>query len=101
VTTFNLAIDAFGILLSIRSLIVLGAGSPWMSAGWAGAILYFALLFLRNLRGTQAGVLNEYAIVAFVAVVWIVSIARDERQAEPWWWPRGRGPTRAERGKTK
>jgi hypothetical protein len=70
-----------------------------MAAGWCGAIIYFAVLFVRNLTGSSIGMIGEYVIVLFVAVIWIVAVARDERQAEPWWWPRTLGPTRSERVK--
>lgn len=98
---FNLAIDAFGILLSLRSIFILRGASPWMAIGWAGAALYFLVLFIRNLNGATVGSAREYAIVLFIAVVWIVAVVRDEPQAEPWWWPRKRGPTRAERAKNR
>jgi len=32
-------------------------------------------------------------------VAFVIAGIKDEAQAEPWWWPRGRGPTRAERRK--
>jgi hypothetical protein len=95
---FNLAIDAFGLILSVRSIFILQRGSPWMSAGWAVAAVYFITLFLHNLKGSATlGAPGEYALVLAVAVVWIVAVVRDEPQAEPWWWPRYRAQTRAEK----
>lgn len=94
---FNLAIDAFGILLSVRSIMILGARSPWICAGWAAVAVYFAVLFIKNATRLGIGTAGEYAIVAIIAVTWIVGVVQDEAQAEPWWWPRTRGLTRAER----
>ena len=95
---FNLAVDAFGFLLSLRSIFILRTVSPWMTAGWAVAAIYFVTLFVHNLNGRVTfGALPEYALVLIVAVVWIVAVVRDEPQAEPWWWPRHRAQTRAEK----
>ena len=80
---------------------MLRGAAPWMSIGWTGAGIYFAVLFVRNLNGAMIGPIPEYALVLFVAVVWIVAVVRDEPPAEPWWWPRKRGPTRAERAKER
>jgi hypothetical protein len=101
VVPFNLAIDAFGVLLSLQSIYILRGAAPWMSVGWAGAAVYFVVLFVRNLNGATIGPVFEYALILFVAIVWIVGVVRDEPQAEPWWWPRKRGPTRAERAKER
>jgi hypothetical protein len=32
-----------------------------------------------------------------LTVAFVVAGVRDERQAEPWWWPTHTGPTRAEK----
>jgi hypothetical protein len=40
----------------------------------------------------------EYVLLNALAIAFVVAGFRDERQAEPWWWPKRRGLTRAERG---
>lgn len=72
-----------------------------MTTGWTVAGVYFLVLFVRNLNGTTIGPFGEYALVLFVAVVWIVAVVRDEPPAEPWWWPVRLGPRRSERLKSR
>lgn len=89
-----LAVDGFGLLVCIRSLLVLRAGSPWTLAGWACAGVYFAILFVRAATGWPVG---AQPLIVVCAVAFAIGAIRDERQAEPWWWPRTLGRTRAER----
>jgi hypothetical protein len=38
-----------------------------------------------------------YACIALLTIAFVVAGVRDEPQAEPWWWPRRVGSTRAEK----
>ncbi len=85
-----------GIAVCAKSLSVLGREAPWTSAGWALTVLYFIVILVKVKRVPEPAVL-EYAALAALAIAFIVAGIRDERQAEPWWWPTRRGMTRAER----
>ena len=86
-------------LLSARSIVVLGVRAPWTSAGWIGTIAYCIVA-----AGEYSGVgtrplwaTASYLCLAALTVAFVVAGVRDEPQAEPWWWPRRIGPTRAQR----
>jgi hypothetical protein len=87
----------FGIALGIKSLLVLGRDAPWTSAGWWLTILYFIAVGVKTTLVPTLPVPLEYIVLAGVTIVFVVAGVRDERQAEPWWWPNGRGATRAEK----
>jgi hypothetical protein len=92
---FDVALAA----LSVRSIAVLRGAAPWTSAGWAGTLGYCIAAAI------EFGSASEHQIAAYVAyffllvltVAFVVAGVRDERQAEPWWWPTHAGPTRAEK----
>jgi hypothetical protein len=93
------AFDVALAVLSVRSIVVLRGVAPWTSAGWAGTLGYcFA-------AGVEYGddalhrpaAMVAYAFVVLLAVAFVVAGVRDERQAEPWWWPTRAGRTRAEK----
>jgi hypothetical protein len=93
------AIDLAVVALAMRSLRIVGMRGPFTTAGWvlvacyglAGAVRYALPTFSELAAKVMIGALAGFA-VAFVAAG-----ARDERQAEPWFWPRRLGQTRAER----
>jgi hypothetical protein len=86
-----------GIALSVRSIVVLGRAAPWTSAGWCLTLVYFAALIGKATVALALPGYVEYLVLAALAIVFLVAGVRDERQAEPWWWPNRRGPTRAEK----
>jgi uncharacterized membrane protein HdeD (DUF308 family) len=88
-----------GIALSIKSVIVLGRAAPWTSAGWWLTAAYFIAVIAKATVAPAFPVSAEYAILLALTVVFVVAGVRDEAQAEPWWWPRRLGATRAERGR--
>ncbi len=96
---FFVAFDGALIVLSVRSMTVLGAKAPWTSLGWAGTIGYGAAAALEyaidGVRGPAAIV--AYAFVGLLTVAFVVAGVRDEPQAEPWFWPSRIGLTRAGR----
>jgi hypothetical protein len=99
VATGYVAFDAALGVLALRSLAVLGRRAPLTSLGWAAtagycvaAIVEFTVFSLHRPAAVIASVFFVCLAVAFV-----VAGVRDERQAEPWWWPVRAGATRAER----
>jgi hypothetical protein len=93
------AVDIALAALSVRSIVALRGVAPWTSTGWAGTLGYcFA-------AGVEYGddalhrpaALVAYAFLLLLAIAFVIAGIRDERQAEPWWWPTRPGPTRAER----
>ncbi len=89
-----IAICALGIVLSGKSVLVLGRRAPWTSAGWLLTILYFVALIVRLRLRYHAGERAEYLTLAALIVAFVVAGFRDEPQAEPWWWPTHYGSTR-------
>lgn len=87
-TALDLAVDGFGILLSLRTLFILRTGSPWTSAGWICVALFFAILFERAaLARPTFGRPWDYVLLAALALTFTLGTARRELQAAPWWWP--------------
>jgi hypothetical protein len=85
------------IVLSLRSIIVLRGTSPWTSVGWAATVGYSLAELAEIVRGTHLAYNLPYWYLAALTAAFVVAGVRDEAQSEPWWWPRGPGPTRAER----
>ncbi len=90
-------ICGLGIALSVKSIAVLGRDAPWTSAGWWLTVLYFIAVIAKATLAPALPAYAEYTILAALTIVFLVAGVRDERQAEPWWWPTGRGATRAEK----
>jgi hypothetical protein len=88
---------AYGLVLSVKSMLVLGRQSPWTSAGWAFTILYIVAVFLEYGAHWVCPWHGEYGFLVGLTVTFIVAGVRDERQAEPWQWPVRASATRAER----
>ena len=84
-------------VLSLRSMIVLRGASPWTSVGWAATLGYALATLAEIVRGGHHAYNLPYWYLAALTLAFVIAGVRDEAQAEPWWWPRGRGPTRAER----
>jgi hypothetical protein len=89
-----------GIALSLKSIAVLGGAAPWTSAGWWLTILYFIAVIAKTAVAPALPPSIEYSVLAALALAFVVAGVRDERQAEPWWWPNRRGTTRAEKGRS-
>jgi hypothetical protein len=92
-----LAACVAGIALSLKSVAVLRSPSAWTIAGWVFTALYCAIAAYDVARNRHAPAHVDYVILAFLTICFIVAGRRDEPQAEPWWWPRGAGPTGAQR----
>lgn len=86
-----------GIALSVKSLVVLGRAAPWTCAGWWLTIVYFIAVIAKASFAPTLPAYAEYIVLAALTVVFVVAGIRDEPQADPWWWPNGRGATRAEK----
>jgi hypothetical protein len=86
-----------GIALSLKSVIVLGGVAPWTSLGWWLTAVYFVEAIVKSTAVPAFPAVAEYAVLAVLAVAFVIAGIRDERQAEPWWWPNARGITRAEK----
>jgi tryptophan-rich sensory protein len=89
-------------VLSLRSLQFTWKHSPWTSVGWAATLAYCLYDVARLAfvpEGQNFGVLPhaDWGLLLLLTIAFIVAGVRDERQAEPWYWPRGRGATRGER----
>lgn len=84
-------------VLSIRTLVVLKAAAPWTSLGWVFTVLYDSaasgeIIFERHLPFHI-----PYVFLAALALAFVVAGARDEPQADPWWWPGRLALTRAQK----
>jgi hypothetical protein len=92
---FDVALAA----LSARSIAVLRGAAPWTSAGWAGTLGYCAAAAVEFSSDTlhRPAAYVAYFFLLTLTVAFVVAGVRDERQAEPWWWPTHPGPTRAEK----
>jgi hypothetical protein len=91
-------------ILSLRSLQFTWKISPWTSVGWAATALYCLYDLIRLLVQPEGGAFPilphaDYGLLILLTIAFIAAGVRDERQAEPWYWPTGRGPTRAERAR--
>ncbi len=86
-----------GLLLSLRSVSVLRSGSPWTSVGWLLTAAYFALELGAVVRRAATPLHLDYVLLALLTLAFVAAGVRDERQAEPWWWPSGTGLTGRER----
>ena len=84
-------------VLSIRTLVVLKAAALFTSAGWAFTILYDCTATAEIVAHTHAPFALGYVFLVALIVAFVVAGIRDEPQADPWWWPRALGLTRAER----
>lgn len=97
----NIAIVALvcllGIAVSAKSTLVLGRMAPWTSAGWLLTVVYFIEVVVKTTLAPAFPAAAEYAVLAALAVAFVVAGVRDERQAEPWYWPDHQGTTRAEK----
>src|SRR5580658_5768217 len=101
-TALYLVADGFGAFLAVRTLFVLRTGSPWTSAGWLCTALFFALLFERAATGRHGlGQPFDVGLLIGLAVAFGIGTSRDERQAEPWFWPSHLALTRAERRRSE
>lgn len=86
-------------VLSARSIIILGVRAPWTSAGWVGTIGY-CIAAAVEYSGAAMGpmwAVASYLCLAALAAAFVVAGVRDEPLAEPWWWPKRLGLTRAQR----
>ena len=92
-------IDALVVVLSIRSVMVLGRRAPFTSAGWLGALGYGAVAgYAYTGPGMSRGLMYiADAFFVILMVAFIIAAVRDEPQAEPWWWPARIGMTRAQK----
>jgi hypothetical protein len=86
-----------GIALSVKSIIALGRAAPWTSAGWYLTIVYFVAVVVKATAQPALPRSAEYAVLVALAAAFVIAGVRDERQAEPWWWPTRLGSTRAEK----
>jgi len=92
-----LAVCLLGTALALKSSAVLGRRSRATAAGWALTAAYFVLAAADAARSTTAPYHTDYALLAALSIAFIIAGARDEPQAEPWWWPTHSGLTGAER----
>jgi hypothetical protein len=86
-------------VLSARSIVILGVRAPWTSAGWIGTLGYCIAAFVEYSGAAMRPMwaTASYLCLAALTVAFVVAGVRDEPQAEPWWWPKRIGPTRAQR----
>jgi hypothetical protein len=84
-------------ILSIRTLVVLKTAAPFTSGGWAFTILYDCTATAEIATHTHAPFALAYVFLAALIIAFAIAGVRDEPQADPWYWPRALGLTRAER----
>jgi hypothetical protein len=87
-------------LVALRSIRVLGRFEPWTTAGWIGTFCYCLGVGAHLVRGAPLPANIPYLLLIALTIAFVVAAFRDERQAEPWYWPTHRGLTRAERRRT-
>ena len=85
--------------LSARSIVILGVRAPWTSVGWIGTLGYCIAAAVEYSGAPMRSVWAAASYLCLVAltIAFVVAGVRDEPQAEPWWWPKRIGPTRAQR----
>jgi hypothetical protein len=88
--------------ISLRSMQFTWKVSPWTSVGWAATRVYCLFDLARIVllpEGQNFPILPhvDWGMLLVLTAAFIIAGVRDERQAEPWYWPRGRGATRAEK----
>jgi hypothetical protein len=86
-----------GLVFSLRCCALLRRGSPWSLTGWLATAAYFALALVAVVRTSRPLRLTEVAALVLVLLAFVVAGVRDERQAEPYWWPVRVGLTGRER----
>jgi hypothetical protein len=86
-----------GIVVCAKSVSVLGNRAPWTFGAWIFTALYFLAVLIKVTRVPHLPNAIEYTILAALTVAFVVAGIRDEPQAEPWWWPKRLGLTRAQR----
>jgi hypothetical protein len=94
-------VDAAVAVVAIRSILLVRGRSPFTALGWFLAFWYGVVQAVRfsspeNDLQRLAGPVAYWLMIG-LALAFIVGSFRDERQAEPWWWPVRLGRTRAER----
>jgi hypothetical protein len=94
------AICVLAIVLSAKSVIVLGRAAPWTAAGWWLTIVYLVAVIAKAGWAFVVPAHLEYAVLVALTIAFVIAGIRDERQAEPWWWPTHRGPKRSEKPRT-
>jgi hypothetical protein len=90
-----------GLAVSLKSAAVLRRRSVWTLAGWLATAAYFVIAGIDAARGTRAVAHLDYVALALLIACFAAAGARDEPQAEPWWWPRRAGLTGAQRRANK
>jgi hypothetical protein len=86
-TGFFVALLAALAVVSLKSLAVLGAASPWTSAGWWATVAYCAMTAEELVAGTHLARHLPYWALGVLAAAFAVAGVRREAQADPWWWP--------------
>jgi hypothetical protein len=87
----------FGIAVCAKTIAVLGRYAPWTSSAWFLTALYFIAVLGKVMHERQLAGWVGYAPLVGLTIAFLVAGIRDEPQAEPWWWPKRRGQTRAQR----
>jgi hypothetical protein len=90
------AICLLGIAVSAKTIAVLGTRAPWTASAWLLTAFYFVAVLVKVTRVPHLAGAIEYTILAALTVAFLVAGVRDEPQAEPWWWPKRLGLTRAQ-----
>jgi hypothetical protein len=80
-----------GTLLSLKSVWTIRMCSPWTAAGWCLTALYFVLAGAKVAAAWPPPFHAEYVCLVLLTVAFVGAGLRDERQAEPWWWPERAG----------
>lgn len=85
--------------LSARSIVILGVRAPWTTAGWIGTLGYCIAAAVEYSGAAMRPMWAAASYLCLVALTaaFVVAGVRDEPQAEPWWWPKRVGRTRAQR----
>jgi hypothetical protein len=90
-------ICVLGLAVSLKTVFVLGGCAPWTSAGWWLTILYLAAVIAKIVGHVVVPAHADYLVLVGLTIAFVVAGVRDERQAEPWYWPVRRSSTRAEK----
>lgn len=82
------AVLAYFAALSLRSIWLVAGSSPWTALGWFAILAYAVLEGYEVLTARTLPAHLPYIFLGLLAALLIIGGLRDERQAQPWYWPR-------------
>ena len=75
------------IAISVKTLVVLRTSSPWTTAGWILSTVYALIACTELVSQRTVAPVWPYGALLLMVIAFVVAGIKDERQADPWWWP--------------